>query len=397
MALYKREKPVLTKDGIPFMWESGDLLTLPTNQIKVESTSNNGSTTHGYSVSAGTKLIVGDYKNNTNGTDAGLARVYNLDGSLKTSISGSDTTTGDNFGYSVSVGSLKIVSGSPGDDSSKGSAYIFDITGNQESKITASNGSVGDEFGKSVSVGCGKIVVGAPSYDTGKGGAYIYEINGTGEIFLNNGLASSAFGHSVAIGNGRIVVGSPEDSYNYSNGGSIYLYNIYGILLKKIYSPDSAIDDYFGHQVSIGSNRIVVSAYNKTVGSNASQGSVYVYDLFGNLINKLVSPDGVANDKFGWSVSVGDGRICCFTPYHNNSTGKGYIFDIDCNYLGPISASGGVQGDEFGASVSIGSGKILIGAPKYNSQSITDLGSSYILSTPRVYTLNDAVDLTKYG
>lgn len=211
------------------------------------------------------------------------------------------------------------------------------------------------------------------------------------------------FGSSVSIGNGRVAVGAPEDSFlneisgYYYKSGSVYLYNTYGVFLKKLYQPNPRAADYFGHQVSVGSNRIVASAYNKTVGSNASQGVVYVYDLNGNYMFELVAPDGAANDRFGWSVSVGNGRICCFTPYHNSSTGKGYIFDIDGRYLTSITATGASVDDEFGYSVSVGSGKILVGSPKYDSQSITDLGSSYIFSTPRVYTLNDSVDLTHYG
>ena len=45
--------------------------------------------------------------------------------------------------------------------------------------ITASNGAIGDEFGWSVAVGSGKIAVGAPGADVSslasQGAAYVYD------------------------------------------------------------------------------------------------------------------------------------------------------------------------------------------------------------------------------
>ena len=97
--------------------------------------------------------------------------------SNETKITASDGAASDYFGWSVAVGSGRIVVGAYGDDdngSTSGSAYIFDLNGNQLIKITASDGAASDNFGISVAVGSGRIVVGA-FYDDDKGSAYIYE------------------------------------------------------------------------------------------------------------------------------------------------------------------------------------------------------------------------------
>ena len=96
-------------------------------------------------------------------------------------ITASDGAAGDYFGYSVAVGSGRIVVGADFNDdngTSSGSAYIYDLDGNQLAKITASDGAASDYFGYSVAVGSGRIVVGAYVDDdngTDSGSAYIYE------------------------------------------------------------------------------------------------------------------------------------------------------------------------------------------------------------------------------
>ena len=106
-------------------------------------------------------------------------------------LTASDGAANDYFGHSVAVGSGRIVVGAYGNDvgfnNRQGSAYIFDLDGNQLGIITASDGAANDYFGWSVAVGSGKIVVGA-SYDdvgsnNGQGSAYIYDTPEVDHIF----------------------------------------------------------------------------------------------------------------------------------------------------------------------------------------------------------------------
>ena len=56
----------------------------------------------------------------------------------------------------------------------------------------------------------------------------------------------------------------------------------------------------FGWSVAVGSGRIVVGArLNDHNGSNADQGSAYIFDLNGNQLTKITASDGAANDRFG--------------------------------------------------------------------------------------------------
>ena len=149
-------------------------------------------------------------------------------------ITASDGAASDRFGWSVAVGSGRIVVGAYLDDdngSASGSAYIYDLDGNQLAKITASDGAADDYFGISVAVGSGRIVVGALFDDdngTDSGSAYIFDLDGNqlSKITASDGAADDLFGWSVAVGSGRIVVGAYQDDDNGTSSGSAYIFNL---------------------------------------------------------------------------------------------------------------------------------------------------------------------------
>ena len=174
---------------------------------------------------AGNKFVIrnGDFIVN-GGSSTGIGTTENK------KIIASDGAAADRFGSSVAVGSGRIVVGAFGDDddgSASGSAYIFDLDGNQLAKITASDAAAGDNFGWSVAVGSGRIVVGAFLDDDGSGSAYIFDLDGNQltKITASDGAFSdNNFGISVAVGSGRIVVGARLDDDNGTNSGSAYIY-----------------------------------------------------------------------------------------------------------------------------------------------------------------------------
>jgi hypothetical protein len=300
-------------------------------------------------------------------------------------ITASDGAADDQFGSSVAVGSGRIVIGAFGDDddgSFSGSAYIFDLNGNQLTKITASDGAAGDDFGYSVAVGSGRIVVGAYQDDF-NGSAYIFDLDGNQltKITASDGGNNDFFGRSVAVGSGRIVVGAHQDDDDGSLSGSAYIFDLDGNQLTKITASDGAGGDEFGWSVAVGSGRIVVGARFDHNGSNADQGSAYIFDLNGNQLTKITASDGAANDRFGWSVAVGSGRIVVGAygdDDNGGSSGSAYIYDLDGSNEVKITASDGAGGDRFGWSVAVGSGRIVVGAYQDDVGSNANQGSAYI-------------------
>jgi len=310
--------------------------------------------------------------------------------STEVKITASDGAAEDRFGYSLAVGSGRIVVGSVLDDdngSNSGSAYIFDLDGNQLAKITASDGAADDSFAEQtgIAVGSGRIVVGATGDDDNgslSGSAYIFDLDGNelSKITASDGAAGDVFGAPVSIGSGRIVVGSRWDDDNGTNSGSAYIFDLDGNELTKITASDGTEFDVFGWSLAVDCGRIVVGAPLDD-DNGTDSGSAYIFDLDGNQLAKITASDGAAGDEFGYSVAVGSGRIVVGADYadgeNGTDSGSAYIFDLDGNQLAKIIASDGAAGDQFGISLAVGSGRIVVGA-NWDGDNGVKSGSAYV-------------------
>ena len=335
------------------------------NQSKITASDGAADDEFGFSVAVGSnKIVVG-----AQGDDSikGSVYVYDLDGSNQTKITASDGAANDQFGFSVAVGSNKIVVSARGDDSSKGSAYVYDLDGSNEVKITASDGAAGDNFGNRVAVASDKIVVGATGVDSFTGAVYVYDLDGSNQtkITASDGAAGDLFGRSVAAGHSKIVVGSSKVEGDATDSGSVYVYDLDGSNQTKITASDGAAGDMFGFSVAVGSDKIVVGARDDHNDNGDDAGAVYVYDLDGSNEVKIIASDGAADDEFGFSVAVENDKIVVGAMRDNdNGTNSGSVYVY--NMLGrnevKFIASDGAATDNFGRSVAAGNSKIVVGA-----------------------------------
>jgi esterase/lipase superfamily enzyme len=344
---------------------------------------------YGYSVAVGSgRIVIGAY-----GDDGfkGSVYVYDLDGNLITKLTAYDGAGYDYHGRSVAVGSNRIVIGAYRDDNYLGSAYVYDLDGNLITKLTAYDRAASDYYGRSVAVGSGRIVIGS-YYDDDKGfdsgSAYVYDLDGNliTKLTAFDGASADYYGYSVAVGSGRIVIGSYLDDDLGSNSGSAYVYDLDGNLITKLTAYDGAVDDYYGASVAVGSGRIVIGAWRDD-DKGTDSGSAYVYDLDGNLITKLTAFDGADDDRYGFLVSVGSGRIVIGAYQDDDlgsNSGSTYVYDLDGNLITKLTAYDGALNDYYGGSASVGSGRIVIGV--YSDDDLgSNSGSAYIYELPETY------------
>jgi FG-GAP repeat len=163
---------------------------------------------------------------------------------------------------------------------------------------------------------------------------------------------------------------------------------------QKLSSSDTGMFIRFGSSVSISAdgNTIVVGVPFADKGSNADQGSTYIYWKKGGQWiqqQEITSSDGAAYDRFGWTVSINsDGNTIVVGAPHskvsgNSEQGSAYVFVRNGRQWiqqQKLTVSDGSAGDRFGSSVSIsGDGNmIVIGAPLVNIGNRSDQGSAYI-------------------
>ena len=285
-------------------------------------------------------------------------------------LTASDGAAEDYFGASVAISGDTVVVGAEYTDidaiEDLGAAYVFekpesgwaDMT--QTAKLTASDGAAGDYFGASVAISGDTVVVGADSADIDAiedlGAAYVFEkseggwadMTQTCRLKALHGSPGDLFGASVAVSGDTVVVGAyGEDVGANTNQGSAYVFvkNPTGWPLSttqtaKLMAFDGAAGDGFGSSVAVSGDTVVVGAGDKKVGSNAAQGSAYVFlkpaggwflALFGmTQAAKLTSVDGAAEDKFGISVAISGDTVIAGARFDrvgaNTNQGSAYVF-----------------------------------------------------------------------
>jgi len=246
------------------------------------------------------------------------------------------------------------------------------------------------------------------------------------------------FGRSVHIDGEYAVVGSPYDNidnivcpveaeicpdsvYGNRDQGSAYVFKRMGPSdwqqVAKLTADDGSSYDYFGFDVGISGNLIIVGSPYDNISpcdtepllceanhfGNKDQGSAYIFSMNNQgewiQILKLLASDGAKYDNFGMSVHI-DGTtavvgspndnveivcnkdvVCSDDPsYSNRDQGSAYIYTEENQMtftadavLPPvlfetqkITADDGEKYDRFGYAVSIFGQTIVVGAPDDN-------------------------------
>ena len=353
-------------DNIPFLTNVVELATTLTPLT--------GGSQYGKSVAIGNGRIVAGaptYNNpySSSATNSGLVYIYDTNGNQITTITNNKNPAQDTrFGVSVAVGSNIIAVGANREDPPgafippEGAVYIYDLNGNFIRRLQPSPPDSAN-FGISVAIGDGMLVVGTDLASTNQ--VYTYNINSN---YAENILITSGGNveNEVAIGNGKIVVGNG----GFASFGIVNIFNTDGtgrIVLGQGGSTG------FGRSIAVGDNVIVIGApYDDTL--NNTNGAVYIYNLNGTLIRKIFASDTSAFLGFGYSVAVSDSRIVVGT-----FGAKLFQFKLDGTELGSILDPNPDSDEDWTTSISAGEGKIVVG-----SQGTTGFGmppgSVYLLS-----------------
>ena len=307
----------------------------------------------GESVSiSGDYAIVGASGDDDNGSGSGSAYIFLRSGTgwvQQAKLTASDGNANDWFGNSVSISGDYAIVGAFWDDdkgNASGSAYIFKRDGttwSQQAKLTASDGNASAWFGWSVSVSGNYAIVGAYQDDVNgmanSGSAYIFLRSGTtwsqqAKLTASDSAAGDVFGCSVSISGDYAIVGANQDDVNGTDSGSAYIFKRDGTSWSeqaKLTASDGAVSDYFGQSVSINGDYAIVGAYLDD-DKGSSSGSAYILKRDGTSWSeeaKLTASDGAGIDRFGYSVSIGNGYIIAGAYLDDDKgtdSGSAYMF-----------------------------------------------------------------------
>ena len=351
----------------------------------------------GYSVALnGNYALIGSEQDDDNGSDSGSAYLFDLtSGDLLHKFLAPERTNRGLFGNSVALDGDTALIGSHWEDDVRGSAYLFDVnSGDLLHKLLAPDGTSVDKFGSSVALDENYALIGSQWDDDNgfsSGSAYLFDI--TSGDFLHKFTAPDAagndlFGANVALNGNYALISSYGDDDNGSNSGSAYLFDITsGDFLRKFTAPDAAPDDRFSVSIALNEDTALIgSSLDDDNGSNS--GSAYLFDLTsGELLQKIIAPDGNDRDNFGRDVALSDNYALISSDRdddNGSNSGSAYLFDLTSGeLLQKFIAPDGASSDIFGWSVALDGDLALIGA-HLDDDNGNNSGSVYLFAREEI-------------
>ncbi|MFC3192620.1 Ig-like domain-containing protein [Marinicella sediminis] len=288
----------------------------------------------GNSVSlSGDRALIGAHRNDDAGTSSGSAYVFEFDGTDWTEmekLTAADAAAGDSFGFSVALEANTAFVAAHLDHSDTeadmGTVYVFDLVNGdwvESQALRGSDTSGGDQFGYSIRTDNNQLIVGAPRHDAvnvDSGAAYVFQSLGgsswleTGQLLADDGVASDYFGWSVAISGNRTLVGAFGNDDDGISSGSAYGFYHNGdnwvqsnLLLANDGTP--RVNDQLGNAVALSAGTAVVGAYKddaQEASSAHDSGAAYVFDI--DLLPSAVddAATGIEDDDLVIDVTQND-------------------------------------------------------------------------------------------
>jgi uncharacterized protein (TIGR03437 family) len=313
---------------------------------------------------------------------------------------------------------------------SQDSNHMFVCTGVstwvQQRKLNASDGVGTGLFGSSIAISGQTAVIGAYNATGTKadqGAVYVFVRSGTtwteqAKLVANDGAANDYFGIALAISGDTVVVGATGDDIGTKvDQGSAYIFVRSGSTWtqqQKITASDGAAQTGFGRRVAISGETVVVGHPNGRVGTNDSQGAVYVFVRSGTTWTeqqKLVASDGEAQDSFGFSVAVSGGTVVVGAPFDsiegNISQGSAYVLvrsGATWSQQQKLNPADGAAYHGFGISVAIEGETAIVGAagtlplpPDFKGAAYVFVRSGVSWSEQQKLTAKDGVEHDRFG
>jgi hypothetical protein len=222
------------------------------------------------------------------------------------------------------------------------------------------------------------------------------------KLLASDGEAADLFGYSVSVDGDTIIIGAHQDDDIGYSSGSVYVFTYTGAnwtQQAKLVASDGVAEDNFGYSVSLSGDIALIGA----IGYDDYKGSAYVFtrsDTTWMQQAKLVASDGAPMDYFGRSVSIDGDTALIGAAFDDNYKGSAYVFihsGATWAQQAKLVASDGAAEDYFGRSVSIDGDTAFIGAQGNNNAKgtayvFTRSGTTWIQKTKLVASDGEETD-----
>jgi hypothetical protein len=315
----------------------------------------------------------------------------------------SPNETGRHFGISISLSGDTALIGQLFSEE----AYVFTRNNNtwtQQTKLIPSDAPLDGNFGYSVSLDGDTALIGVPA-DDGKGSVYVFTHNGSNwtqqaKLLASDGQIYDYFGYSVSLSDDTALIGAFGDE---NHTGSAYVFIHTGTSWTqqaKLLALDGIANDWFGYSVSLFGDTALIGA----CAADDWNGSAYIFARTGSIWTqqtKLLTLDG-ATGHYGESVFLDESTAIIGTPYGGRlCSGSAYVFTGSNGTWAQqanLTANDKNINDNFGRSVCLDDDTALIGAPcdddsKGSAYVFTRLGNTWMQQEKLLASDGEAHDL----
>lgn len=319
------------------------------------------------------------------------------------------------FGSSVSVYGNRIVVGAPSESSfptsvaGAGSFFVYEFsspTWREVAQISSPNPSLNAGFGASLDLEGDVLVVGAPGENGGRGRAYAYRDLSAFTSPLTLDIAAAAVGSQTgsAVSVHDPAPGTPNDEViavggrlQSGNQGAAYVLSGASFsTVTTLVDPAPGANNYFGFSVSIDDGRVAVGA----PGEGDPSGRVMVFSGSGySTVDTLTRPTGAS--QFGYDVHLLGGSLVVGSPSTATNTGAAHVFAFTAGAWteqGPLAPTDLATSDGYGTSVTQISGQYVAAAPSQDANGIDASGAAYVFSlAPEVTVTPTTLSVAEEG
>lgn len=355
----------------------------------------------------GTTVIIGAYDNSGNGPGSGHARVFEWSGTdwtqKGTDIDGAvATANGDQCGFDVSIddAGTKVAVSSPRNDANGSNAGLVRVlqwngTDWAQQGADIKGDTAGDVLGASVSLSADgqSVAVGSPYFGPYVSTSYSYGLvkvfywNGTdwelrGTPIRGDVYADQAHIVSISASGLHVAIGAKYSSVTGGNVGQVRVFHWSGSDWQQVGASiyGEAAEDESGTDVSISDDGMTVAiGAPKNDGNGNLAGQVRVYHWDSNVwAQKGADLDGAGiSDHFGASVSLsGDGNtLAVGAPEDGYGSTWAYQWNGTEWEMAGAVIIGLASGEKAGTAVSLSSDgtRMALSAP-YSDDPSTDVG-----------------------
>ena len=212
------------------------------------------------------------------------------------------------------------------------------------------------------------------------------------QLVASDGAAGDGFGRSVSISGDTAVVGAyADDTPAGTDAGSAYVFVRSGTTWseeQRLVAPDGGAEDFFGISVSVVGDTAVIGVRLDDTAAGPDAGSAYVFARSGStwtLQQKLLAADGAAGDSFGTSVSVDGDTLIVGAPVADTAggvdAGAAYVFvrsGATWTEQQKLLPTDPRADEDFGFSASLSGDTVVVGAPSDDTTAGHNTGSAYV-------------------